>query len=97
MLELESKSEKEVLDIMCNAAKYLVTQGADTLTLGCAGMTKLKLAVEKAVGEDVQVIDGVVAGVHHLAGVVRMGGNTAKAGMYTSSKKKRKFWGQGYF
>ncbi|KAL2221842.1 carbon-nitrogen hydrolase [Thermoascus aurantiacus ATCC 26904] len=97
VLELETKSEKEVLDIICNVAKDLVAHGVDTLTLGCAGMTKLKSAVEEAVGEDVQVIDGVVTGVHHLVGIVRMGGKTAKAGMYSSSEKQRKARGQNYF
>ncbi|KAJ9209674.1 hypothetical protein DTO166G4_8718 [Paecilomyces variotii] len=97
VLELESKHQKEVLDIMCSVAKDLVAKGADTLTLGCAGMTMLKPAVEEAVGEDVQVIDGVLAGVHHLVGLVRMGSKTAKAGMYASSKSDRQRRGQQYF
>ena len=63
VLELESKPETEVLDIMCKVGKKLVEDGADVLTLGCAGMTNMKAAVEEAVGEDVQVIDGVLAGV----------------------------------
>ncbi|KAJ9624080.1 hypothetical protein H2203_005528 [Taxawa tesnikishii (nom. ined.)] len=62
VLELESRSEDDVLRTMCRVARELVAKGADTLTLGCAGMTKLKAAVEEAVGEDVQVIDGVLAG-----------------------------------
>lgn len=82
---------------MCTVAKDLVVKGADTLTLGCAGMTMLKPAVEKAVGNDVQVIDGAIAGVHHLVGIVRMGGKTAKAGMYASSAAGRKARGQDYY
>jgi Asp/Glu/hydantoin racemase len=54
----------------------------------------LKGAVEDAVGEDVQVIDGVLAGVHHLVGLVRMGGQTAKRGLYKSSAAGRKARGQ---
>ncbi|THX19735.1 hypothetical protein D6D17_01112 [Aureobasidium pullulans] len=81
VLDFDLKSEEEVLSIMCGVAKDLVAQGADCLTLGCAGMTKLKKAVEDAVGEDVQVIDGVLAGVQHLSGLVRMGGRTAKSGI----------------
>ncbi|TIA20201.1 hypothetical protein D6C81_04369 [Aureobasidium pullulans] len=69
VLDFDLKSEEEVLGIMCGVAKDLVAQGADCLTLGCAGMTKLKKAVEDAVGEDVQVIDGVLAGVQHLSGL----------------------------
>jgi Asp/Glu/hydantoin racemase/predicted amidohydrolase len=97
VLELETKEEKEVLDKMCSVAKELVANGADTLTLGCAGMTMLKPAVEAAVGKDVQVIDGVVAGIHHLVGIVRMGSKTAKAGMYASSAAGRKARGQDYY
>jgi Asp/Glu/hydantoin racemase len=97
VLELESKPEKEVLEIMCGVAKDLVAKGADSLTLGCAGMTKLKPAVEEAVGKNVQVIDGVLAGVHHLVGLVRMGGRTAKAGMYASGAAGRKARGQDYY
>ena len=97
VLELESKSEKEVLGIMCEVAKDLVEKGADTLTLGCAGMTNMKRAVEEAVGDDVQVIDGVLAGVQHLAGIVRMGGKTAKAGLYADGKAGRKARGQTYY
>lgn len=85
VLDLERKPEEHVLDIMCNVAKDLVARGADCLTLGCAGMAKLKPAVEAAVGDEVQVIDGTLAGVHHLAGLVRIRAKTAKAGMYRPS------------
>lgn len=96
VLELESRSEKEVLGIMCRAAEELVADGADTLTLGCAGMSKLKQAVEETVGSEVTVIDGVLAGVHHLAGLLRIGAKTAKSGMYTSSAITRKARQQAY-
>lgn len=97
VLELESKPQEEVLGIMCDVAKKLVAKGADSLTLGCAGMTMLKPAVEEAVGENVQVIDGVLAGVHHLIGLVRIGGKTAKSGMYKSAAAGRKARGQNYY
>jgi Asp/Glu/hydantoin racemase/predicted amidohydrolase len=96
VLGLEEKGEDVVLGAMCDAAKMLVERGADTITLGCAGMTKLKAAVEKAVGPDVQVIDGVVAGVHHLVGILRMGGRTAKKGVYASSRVGRAARGQEF-
>ena len=96
VLDLETRPEKEVLRIMCDVAKDLVADGADTLTLGCAGMSKLKRAVEETVGEDIQVIDGVLAGIHHLIGLVRMGAKTAKAGVYTSSAQTRKARQQEY-
>ena len=96
VLDLERKPRAEVLSIMQDVGKQLVAQGAEVLTLGCAGMADMKAAVEEAVGEDVQVIDGAVAGVHHLIGLVRMGGKTAKSGMYASSSKGRKLRGQEY-
>ena len=76
-------------EAMGRAAKALVARGADTITLGCAGMATLKPIVEAAVGPDVEVIDGVVAGVQHLAGLLRIGSRTAKKGMYRSSKVGR--------
>ena len=96
VLDLERKSRKEVLGIMQDVARKLVDQGAEVLTLGCAGMSDMKQAVEEAVGDEVQVIDGVIAGVHHLAGLVRFGAKTAKNGMYMSSAAKRKLRGQEY-
>lgn len=97
VLELKTKPEEEVLEIMCNAARKLVAQGADTLTLGCAGMIKLQPAIQKAVDKDVQVIDGVLAGVQHLAGILRIGGKTAKAGMYGSAGRRRQARCQNFF
>jgi Asp/Glu/hydantoin racemase len=44
----------------------------------------------------VQVVDGVVAGVHHLVGIVRMGGKTAKRGVHRSSLVARESRGQEY-
>ncbi|KAK1057214.1 hypothetical protein LTR12_012987 [Friedmanniomyces endolithicus] len=96
VLDLERKPREEVLGAMQDAAVRLVGKGAEVLTLGCAGMTDMKAAVEEAVGGDVTVVDGVVAGVHHLVGVVRMGGRTAKGGLYASSAVGRKARGQGY-
>lgn len=96
VLDLHEKSQDEVVARMCDVARDLVARGADVLTLGCAGMTPLKAAVEEAVGEDVQVIDGVLAGVQHLSGLVRMGGRTAKSGVYRSSAAGRKARGQDW-
>jgi hypothetical protein len=63
---------------------------APALTLGCAGMVVMKTAVEQAVGEDVRVIDGVLAGVQYLAGLCRLSTPTAKRGMYASCGADRK-------
>jgi Asp/Glu/hydantoin racemase/predicted amidohydrolase len=96
VLELESKPEKEVLGIMGDVGRKLVADGADVLTLGCAGMTNMKAAVETAVGDDVQVVDGVLAGVQHLAGLCRLGMRTAKRGMYASAVTDRERRGQDW-
>ncbi|KAF9890573.1 hypothetical protein FE257_005704 [Aspergillus nanangensis] len=96
VLELEGKEEDLVIQEMCRVALELVANGADSLTLGCAGMTMLKPAVEKAVGENVQVIDGVVSGVHHLVGILRAGYKTARKGIYASSRVTRMARGQDY-
>ncbi|PWY65464.1 carbon-nitrogen hydrolase [Aspergillus eucalypticola CBS 122712] len=102
VLELDkggADGRKDVVGAMCGAAKRLVDgAGADVIVLGCAGMMKLKKAVEEAVGGDgdVQVVDGVVAGVQHLVGLVRMGVKTAKKGVYASSKVGRLARGQEY-
>ncbi|KAK5164353.1 uncharacterized protein LTR77_010049 [Saxophila tyrrhenica] len=95
VLDLERKRE-EALGIMKDVAKRLVEQGAEVLTLGCAGMSDMKIAVEEAVGGDAMVVDGVLAGVQHLSGLVRMGLKTAKGGMYASSAAGRKRRGQEY-
>jgi Asp/Glu/hydantoin racemase len=97
VLDLERKPEKEVSTIMSRVAKELVEEdGADVITLGCAGMSRLKAAVEQAVGDGVQAIDGVLAGVQILAGLVRMGGRTAKRGIYRSSRVARETRAQNY-
>lgn len=97
VLDLHKKSRDEVMAIMAGVGKQLVDEkGADVLLLGCAGMTPLKATVEEAVGPDVQVIDGVLAGVHHLTGIVRMGGRTAKSGVYKSSAEGRRARGQDW-
>lgn len=99
VLDLERRPRGEVLGMMQVVARKLVEEGAEVLTLGCAGMSDMKAAVEAAVAEvegDVQVVDGVVAGVQHLVGLVRMGGRTSKAGLYASSARVRKLRGQEY-
>ena len=96
VLGLKERPRQEVLRIMGQVGKELVGDGADVILLGCAGMADLKSAVEEAVGEDVQVIDGVVAGVHHLIGLCRMGTRTAKKGAYASSAVARQRRGQDW-
>ncbi|KAF1934110.1 uncharacterized protein M421DRAFT_51380 [Didymella exigua CBS 183.55] len=96
VLGLKERPRDEVLRIMGQVGRELAGDGADVILLGCTGMADLKSAVEEAVGEDVQVIDGVVAGVHHLIGLCRMGVKTAKKGAYASSTTARQRRGQDW-
>lgn len=88
-VNVPGREKEEVLRVAGQVGKELAGDGADVVLLGCVGMKWLKEAVEEAVGEDVQVIDGVVAGVHHLIGLCRMGARTAKRGAYASSRQKK--------
>jgi Asp/Glu/hydantoin racemase len=85
VLEQNARPEKEVLAIMCDVGKTLVNDGVYMLTRGCAGMTNMKAAVGQTVGNDVQVVDGVLAGVQHLIGLCQMGAKTEKRGMFASA------------
>ncbi|KXT01010.1 hypothetical protein AC578_4429 [Pseudocercospora eumusae] len=88
VLDLERLPRQEVLHVMRKVAKKLVERGAEVLTLGCAGMTDMKSAVEEVVAEEgVQVVDGVVAGVQHLVGVVRLGGRAGGRSMFEEEEE----------
>jgi Asp/Glu/hydantoin racemase len=98
VLDLERLPREQVLARMMEVAKQMVEiDRADVITLGCAGMTDMTIAVEEAVVPmGVRVVDGVVAGLHHLVGILRMGGKTAKSGVYMSSREGREARGQEY-
>lgn len=98
VLDLERLPRKQVLARMAEVAKQLVEiDRVDVVTLGCAGMADMKIAVEEEVGPlGVRVVDGVVAGLHHLVGIVRMNGLTAKSGVYMSGRVGREARGQDY-
>jgi Asp/Glu/hydantoin racemase len=98
VLDLERLPREQVLARMVEVARQLVEiDRVDVITLGCAGMTDMTVAVEEAIGPlGVRVVDGVVAGLHHLVGIVRMGGKTAKSGVYMSSRLGRESRGQNY-
>lgn len=91
--QVERLPRDKVLGLVSEAAKRLVEEkGADCITLGCAGMTEMKIRCEEAVGAKdatAQVIDGVGVGVQFLIAMVREGHVTAKGGIYRSSKVGR--------
>lgn len=90
VLELEAGERGEVLRRVGAAAGRLVGFGAEVVALGCAGMSGLMGDVEAVVGEGVVVVDGVVAGVQFLSGLVRMGARTAKGGLFAYPAGVRK-------
>ncbi|KAG0686460.1 hypothetical protein C6P40_004005 [Pichia californica] len=96
--ELHTKPREEVLEIMKSVATTLVLEKqADTLLLGCAGMTDMKMAVEEAVEPyGVIVIDGVISGVNILSGILRSGLKTSKRGLFCSSLESRLSRGQDW-
>jgi len=96
VLELESRPEAEVWAAMSQTAQKLVGMGADSICLGCAGMVGTIGAVQKAVGPNVRVLDGVECGVHLLIALVQQNLHTAKKGAFASSAEARDRRGQKY-
>lgn len=100
VLELERSDRDKVLSLVSEAARRLVQEkGADCIALGCAGMTEMKIRCEEAVGTKhatAQVIDGVGVGVQFLIGLVREKHETAKGGMFRSSRAGRRARGQDW-
>ena len=76
-------NKNQVQRAMAEAARKLVEEDhCDIIILGCAGMVGLEQSVREAVGNRVTIIDGVVAGVHMLAGLIHSGQQTSTAGAY---------------
>lgn len=96
--QLETSPKERVFSMMNKLAQTLVNEkGADVLILGCCGMSDMQKSIEQAVGcYGVPVIDGVVAGVNLLSGIVRSKQFTSKRGVFASSKDSRIARGQKY-
>jgi len=76
-------NRNQVHRAMAEAAQKLVKEDrCDIIILGCAGMTGLEQTIREAVGNRITIIDGVVAGVHMLAGIIHAGQQTSQAGVY---------------
>ena len=74
VVELQEGDQVKVEAGMKETTGTLVRRGARCIILGCAGMSGMERWVEDAarsVGEEVQVIDGAIAGVQILTGLVR--------------------------
>ncbi|KAK9367028.1 Asp/Glu/hydantoin racemase [Lipomyces kononenkoae] len=73
VLELHGLSPEIVNQRIGEAAIKAVANGAKAICLGCAGMAGMEEAITKAVGDKIKVVDGVVAGVELLVGLIRSG------------------------
>lgn len=101
VLELESRPREIVLNRVGDAAYRLMERGADCIALGCAGMTDMVEKCEELVASGkgkgkINVIDGVIAGMHLLIAMVRPGYATSKSGLFKSAEEGRKARGQGW-
>lgn len=73
VLELHGLSFDVVAKRIGECAKQAIKDGAKVVCLGCAGMSGLEKAVVDAVGNEIKIIDGVVAGTNILVGLLRSG------------------------
>ncbi|KIW46025.1 uncharacterized protein PV06_01718 [Exophiala oligosperma] len=101
VLELEARPREEVAKRMAHSARSLAAKGADTIVLGCAGMTELVRAAKDAVRDEdgrrtINVIDSVEAGLLMMTSLVGMGIPTSKKGMYKGEKEGRRTRGQNW-
>ena len=83
------------------ACRALVGRGADTILLGCAGMTELVRAAKDAVRDEdgrrtVNIVDGVEAGVQVMCALVALGVPTSKKGVYKGEREGRRNRGQNW-
>jgi Asp/Glu/hydantoin racemase len=101
VLELDSRPKEDVAKRVAHASRALVMKGADTILLGCAGMTEMMRAAKDAVRDEdgrrtVNVIDSVEAGIMVLEALIGMGIPTAKKGMFKGEKEGRRTRGQNW-
>ncbi len=101
VLELEARPKEEVAKRVAHCARALVMKGADTILLGCAGMTDMIRAAKDAVRDEdgrrtVNVVDGVEAGVMMMNSLIGMGIPTSKKGVYKGEKEARRTRGQNW-
>ena len=101
VLELDSRPREDVTKRVAHCARALVMKGADTILLGCAGMTDLNRAAKDAVRDEdgrrtVNVIDSVEAGLMVMNSLIGMGIPTSKKGMYKGEKEGRRTRGQNW-
>ncbi|RMZ81615.1 hypothetical protein DV737_g2450, partial [Chaetothyriales sp. CBS 132003] len=101
VLELETRSREEVSKRIQIASRTLANKGADTILLGCAGLSEMIRAAKDGVRDEdgrrtVNVIDAVEAAVQLMSALVGMGVPTSKKGMYKGEREGRRTRGQNW-
>jgi len=87
VLDLEAKPE-ETTKKLTEAGKRAIQDGAETIILGCAGLTGFDLKLQKELG--IPVIDPVKAGVKLAEALSFMGLTISKRGLYSYPPKMRR-------
>lgn len=82
VLEIGRDPERAERQIIVEAREAVERDGAEAISLGCAGMGTLDKRVQEAVG--VPVVDGVVAAVKLLEGITDYGLGTSRVAAFTS-------------
>ncbi len=80
VLDLEHDAEAILPALRAEARLALADDHAEAIILGCAGLTELVAPLEHELG--VPVIDGVLAGLKMVEGLVAMGLRTSKRSTY---------------
>jgi allantoin racemase len=87
VLMLEASSPEETYQMILDSSKKAIEQdGAEVISLGCAGMTGLDKRLEQELG--VPVIDGVVGALKLLEGLLAYGVRTSKRLAYSQPGPK---------
>ena len=87
VLALEGQNKNDVEDlILTESRKAVELDGAEVISLGCAGMAGLDQRLSRELG--VPVVDGVPAAVKLLEGLISCGIQTSKRRIYTHLNMK---------
>jgi allantoin racemase len=86
VLALEALSPEETYKVILETSKKAIEQdGAEVICLGCAGMSGMDKRLEAELG--VPVVDGVVAALKLMEGLVGYGLHTSKKRAYLQPKR----------
>ncbi len=86
VLDFETEREK-TLQRLIQASRTLQEQGAETLLLGCAGLTTYVQELQSTV--EIPIIDPVAAGCHMLKSLVNAGLKTSHFGLFAQPAPQR--------